>query len=224
MKILAIDTATEGCSVALLQDAQVIERFEVTPRGHADRVLDMVREVLAEGQLTLGQLDAIAFDRGPGSFTGVRIGCSVAQGFGFAMDLPLLGISSLQALAAAALREHAEIDYVCAMIDARMHEIYAGCYARGGNLPRLLGDEGVLPAHKLILPNAEQSWLATGTGWSAYRSAFTKDLSAQVVFGEGTALPHAAEVAQLAVSAFNAGEAITAELAHPTYLRDRVTS
>jgi tRNA threonylcarbamoyladenosine biosynthesis protein TsaB len=224
MKILAIDTATEGCSVALLQGAEVTERFEVTPRGHADRVLDMVREVLAEGQLSLAQLDAIAFDRGPGSFTGVRIGCSMAQGLGFAMDLPLLGISSLQALAAAALRAHPETNHVCAMIDARMSEIYTGYYVRGETVPQLLGEEAVLPAQQLVLPNTEHTWLATGTGWSAYRSDFTDTLNQQVVVGEGAALPHAADVAQLAVSAFKAGGAIAAELAHPTYLRDRVTS
>ena len=224
MKILAIDTATEGCSVALLQDTQVIERFEVTPRGHADRVLDMVREVLAEGQLNLAQLDAIAFDRGPGSFTGVRIGCSVAQGFGFAMDLPLLGISSLQALAAAALRAHPETNQVCAMIDARMSEIYAGCYVRGESVPQLLGEEAVLPAGQLVLPHAESAWVAAGTGWSAYRDEFSNELSEKIASEDGAALPHAAEVAQLAVFAFTAGEGIAAELAHPTYLRDRVTS
>ena len=224
MKILAIDTATEGCSVALLHDEAVMERFAITPRGHADRVLDMVRDVLAEGQLALAQLDAIAFDRGPGSFTGVRIGCSVAQGFGFAVDLPLVGVSSLQALAAVALREHADANHVCAMIDARMNEIYAGCYARGERVPQLLGEEAVLPAGQLVLPSAEPAWVAAGTGWSAYRNDFSKELSQQVSAGDGAALPHAAEVAQLAVFAFNAGEAIAAELAHPTYLRDRVTS
>jgi tRNA threonylcarbamoyladenosine biosynthesis protein TsaB len=223
MKILAIDTATEGCSVALLHDETVIERFAITPRGHADRVLDMVRDVLAEGQLSLAQLDAIAFDRGPGSFTGVRIGCSVAQGFGFAVDLPLVGVSSLQALAAVALREHAHANHVCAMIDARMNEIYAGCYVREERVPQLLGEEVVLPAGQLVLPNAEPAWLAAGTGWSAYRTDFSNELYQQVSAGDGAALPHAAEVAQLAVFAFNAGEAIAAELAHPTYLRDRVT-
>lgn len=224
MKILAIDTATEGCSVALLHDAEVMERFEVTPRGHADRVLDMVREVLAEAEMTLAQLDVIAFDRGPGSFTGVRIGCSVAQGFGFAVDRPLIGVSSLQALAHAALRAQSAVNHVCAMIDARMQEIYAGCYERSEGMPQLLGQEAVLAASELILPEDQALWLASGTGWDAYRTDFSEGLAAAIVHADGTALPHAADIAQLAVSAFHAGEAIAAELAHPTYLRDRVTS
>ncbi len=223
MKILAIDTATEGCSVALLHDAQVLERFEITPRGHADRVLDMVREVLAEGGLALQQLDAIAFDRGPGSFTGVRIGCSVAQGLGFAVDLPLMGISSLQTMAHAALAAHTEATHVCAAIDARMQEIYAACYSRSETAPVLLGEEAVLPAAQLILPDGRAPFLRTGTGWSAYAHEFSIAVQKQSLSVAVDDLPRAAEVARLAVYAWVRGEAVAAELAHPTYLRDRVT-
>ncbi len=128
-KILAVDTATENCSVALMVGNDVISRCEYAPREHTTKILPMVDTVLAEGGLKLNQLDALAFGRGPGSFTGVRIGIGIAQGLAFGADLPMLGVSTLAAMAQGSYRLH-QSEQVLAAIDARMGEIYWGQYQR----------------------------------------------------------------------------------------------
>ena len=128
-KILAIDAATEACSVALLTQAQTVSRFEVIPQQHSQRLLPMVDEVLQEANMTLSDVSAIAFGRGPGSFTGVRIGVGIAQGLAFGANLPMVPVSSLEAMAEGAYREHGA-EQVIAAIDARMGEIYTATYQR----------------------------------------------------------------------------------------------
>ncbi len=125
--LLALDTATEACSVALLHDGRVLSHYEVIPRMHAQRLLPMIKDLLAEAGVALSAVDGIAFGRGPGAFTGVRIAIGVVQGLAFALERPVLPVSTLAVLAQRALREQGA-QQVAAAIDARMDEVYWGCY------------------------------------------------------------------------------------------------
>lgn len=148
MKILAIDTATEACSVALLDDEQCYEIFEVIPRQHTERVLPMVDELLKKSATSLSQLDAIAFNSGPGSFTGVRVGTSVAQGLAFSCNLSVIPVSSLAALAQLAFRKEKR-ERVLSTIDARMNEVYWGCYQVESGLMKSVLEEKVGPVKNI---------------------------------------------------------------------------
>jgi tRNA threonylcarbamoyladenosine biosynthesis protein TsaB len=163
--LLALDTATEACSVALLHDGKVTSHYEVIPRLHAQKLLPMIKQLLADAGTTLAAVDAIAFGRGPGAFTGVRIAIGVVQGLAFALERPVLPVSNLAVLAQRALREHGARQ-VAAAIDARMDEVYGGCYRgnRRGNAPGR--PEAVLPPESAVLPvGAEGDWFGAGTGW-----------------------------------------------------------
>lgn len=131
-RILAIDTATEACSVALWNNGEKHALFEICPREHTQRILPMVQQVLAESGVTLNQLDALAFGRGPGSFTGVRIGIGIAQGLAMGAELPMIGVSTLATMAQGAFRVTGATQ-VLAAIDARMGEVYWGQYQRQDN-------------------------------------------------------------------------------------------
>ena len=144
MKLLAIDTATEGCSAALVNDQQLLTRMEVQPRKHAELILPMLDELLSEAGLAISQLDALAFGRGPGAFTGVRIATGVIQGIAFGADLPVVPVSTLRALAQRAFQEYQHANVLTAF-DARMDEVYWASYQLAENgLMRL---QGVLKAH-----------------------------------------------------------------------------
>lgn len=221
MKLLAFDTATEACSAALLIGDSVIERFEVVPRAHARLLLPMLDSLLAEAGLRLADLDALAFGRGPGSFTGVRIAASVAQGIGFGADLPVLPVSTLTALARAALQATAAT-HVLAAIDARMEEIYWAAYARDVNgEPLCLGDEQVSAAHDTRVP-AGGDWYGIGSGWAAYGPLLHAHFGHSLIGCDPAALPRAAQIAQLAARDFAAGNAVKADQALPVYLRNQV--
>lgn len=169
-KILALDTSTENCSVALLVGDKIFSRSEVSPRGHTTKVLPMVDEVLKEAGVTLNELDALAFGRGPGSFTGVRIGIGIAQGLAFGADLPMIGVSTLKAMAQAVYRRQGESYAACA-IDARMSEVYWGRYQRQNSGDWLASDEEcVIPPSELksVVAQHDATWFQAGTGWAAY--------------------------------------------------------
>ncbi|MGD9843175.1 MAG: tRNA (adenosine(37)-N6)-threonylcarbamoyltransferase complex dimerization subunit type 1 TsaB, partial [Steroidobacteraceae bacterium] len=168
MKLLAIDTATEQCSVALLHDGEYLERCVPTPRGHTELVLPMVQELLNESGYSLQQLDAIAFGRGPGSFTGVRIAIGVAQGLAYALDLPVLPISNLAAVAQQAAAPLNVTDQVLVCMDARMAEIYTGVFVLAADrLMVTVGTEQLMaPAHLNLQEVTLQVGL--GTGFAAY--------------------------------------------------------
>ncbi len=222
-KILAVDTATENCSVALMIGDDVISRCEYAPREHTTKILPMVDTVLAEGGLKLGQLDALAFGRGPGSFTGVRIGIGIAQGLAFGADLPMLGISTLAAMAQGTYRAH-QSEQVLTAIDARMGEIYWGQYQRQTD-----GDWRVIDSELVIRPEGlvEQFsadngiWLTAGTGWESYAEPLAQ---LKVQMEKGTVLyPDSQDMVHLAKFALARDEAVSAEHASPVYLRDTVT-
>jgi len=140
MKLLALETATEACSAALYIDGRVLARFRHAPRLQTELLLPMIEELLAESGLSLGALDMLAYSRGPGAFTGVRIAAAAVQALAFAKDIPVLAVSSLQTLAQGVRRVHGARS-VLAVFDARMDEIYAGAYAEQGELMRPLDIE-----------------------------------------------------------------------------------
>ncbi|MCQ4348747.1 tRNA (adenosine(37)-N6)-threonylcarbamoyltransferase complex dimerization subunit type 1 TsaB [Pseudomonas stutzeri] len=217
--LLALDTATEACSVALLHEGRVLGRYEVIPRLHAQRVLPMVRELLAEAGIPLAAVDAIAFGRGPGAFTGVRIAVGVVQGLAFALGRPVLPVSNLAMLAQRAHREHGA-SQVAAAIDARMDEVYWGCYRFEDGEMRLAGVEAVLPPERAALPReASGEWFGAGTGWG-----YAARIPVAVGGMDAGLLPHAEDLLALALGAWSRGEAVAAEQAQPVYLRDNVAT
>jgi tRNA threonylcarbamoyladenosine biosynthesis protein TsaB len=218
-KILAIDTSTEACSAALLVGDSCIERFESLPRGHAQHILGMVEAVLAEAEVRAVDLDAVAFCRGPGAFTGVRIACGVVQGMAFAADLPVVPLSTLAVLAQGALRQHGA-QRVLAAIDARMGEVYAGHYRVVDDLMVLEGLEVV--AAPSALPRLDAAgWIGVGTGWAAYGDLLRQHLGEPRAAYD--ALPRARDCLPLAADALARGQTVSAEQAVPVYLRDKVT-
>lgn len=218
-RILAIDTATEACSAALWQDGQLLSRYQVAPRGHTELILPMVAELLAEAELSLSQLDAIAFGRGPGSFTGVRITLGVAQGLAFGADLPLLGVSNLQALAQGAHRVCGATSALAA-IDARMGEIYVGGFALMADLMVNNEPEQVIMPRDWLAASEQPHWsVGVGSGLVTY-----PELSAR--YGElCSALPYpeAQDLLPQALAMWQQGQGVGAAAAVPVYLRDKVT-
>ena len=221
MKILALDAATEACSVALQIDDSIIHRFEVCPQQHSQKLLPFVDEVLGDAGITLNQLDAIAFGQGPGSFTGVRIGVSITQGLAFGADLPVIGVSNLAAMAQQAIAEH-QAERVVAAIDARMSEVYLGIYDNASGMAKLIGTECVAKPQEIVWPTGLQDkhlW-AVGTGWQTYGELLVEQISAN---STGVNLPSAEHMLPIAIAEFQAGNARPAELAQPNYVRDEVT-
>ena len=219
MKLLAIDTVTEGCSSALLYKDEIHERYEVTPRGHSQRILPMVEELLTQADLKLAQLDAIVMDRGPGSFTGVRIGVSVVQGLAFAAELPVISISSLAALAQAAYQQQG-CEQVLAVIDARMGEVYWGYYQLDNGRMCLQGAEAVSPVDAIVEQAGE--WLAVGSGCQTYREELSMLTGVSCLNAEREDYPRAAALLALARFDWEDKNLLSAEQAQPIYLRDNV--
>jgi tRNA threonylcarbamoyladenosine biosynthesis protein TsaB len=216
MKILALDTSTEYCSVALWRDGTVDAREAHAGQRHSELLLPMVDELLGRHGIAVRDLDGIAFGEGPGSFTGLRIGCGVTQGLAFGAGLRVVGVSTLLALAEAARPERA----VCCL-DARMGEIYHAAYARSGtgwqavHAPSLCA-----PADAPPLPAG--SWTGCGSGFGAHRAALERRYDGRLSAIMPEVFPHARDIARLAAGEFEAGRAVAAEQAVPVYLRDRV--
>ena len=218
--LLALDTATEACSVALLHNGQVFSRYAVIPRLHAQSILPMISEVLAEAGIAKTAIEAIAFGRGPGAFTGLRIAVGVVQGLAFALELPVLPVSNLAAIAKRACREHG-VSQVAVAIDARMDEVYWGCFTLVNGEVSLQGMEVVVAPEGAQLPrNAQGDWFAAGTGWQAYAERIAVPVSAK----DAQLLPHAADILTLAKGMWQRGESIAAQAAQPIYLRDQVAT
>lgn len=220
VKLLAIDTSEDACSAALLIDDAVTERFELAPRRHSELILPMMEALLVDAGLGLGELDALAFARGPGSFTGVRIAASIIQGSALGAGLPVVPVSSLQALAQGGRRECGAAG-VLAALDARMHEVYWGAYrVDTGGIMRAVIEEAVYAPSRVAVPDGD-GWIAVGSGWRSY----AESLGACCVVGpgiRGDALVHAQDVAVLGRALFDEGQTVTAEQALPVYLRDEV--
>ena len=224
MKLLALDTSTEACSVALQYDGKKLTLDEVCPQQHSKRILPMVQQLLAESGLGLNQLDGIVFGRGPGSFTGVRIGVGVTQGLAFGADLPVFGVSTLQAMAQAAARLH-QASQVIAAIDARMAEVYLALYQLDADgLMQPVCDELARKPAELPPLTLTGDICAVGTGLVTYRDAFLHWASGtQLQISEQVLLPSAQDMLTLAVPAWQQQLFVAAELAEPVYVRDEVT-
>ena len=216
MKLLALETATEACSVAVLVDGEVHERFEIAPRRHAELALPWAGQLLAEVGVAKSQLDAIAVGRGPGAFTGVRLAIAIAQGIALALNRPLLPVSTLAALA---MRAPGNGD-VLAAIDARMGEVYwAPFELRDGEAVALAGEQVSKP--EAVSVDGED-WHGVGTGFAAQDGQLATRLAAQLATVDAAALPHAADIARLAVFACQRGQAVPPERLEPAYLRNNV--
>ena len=220
-RILAIETATEACSVALLLEEEVQERFEIAPRQHATLLLPFVESLLAAADLGLNRLDAIAFGRGPGSFTGLRIAAGITQGLAFGADLPVVPVSTLAALAQGTVAQHGA-KAVLAALDARMKEVYWGAFRCDDNgLVEPVGGEAVCTPQRVRVPTPGD-WVGAGSGWDSYAELLAERCSLASAAIYRNQKPHAADLAHLAVRAFRQGKAVSAEQAIPVYLRDNV--
>lgn len=219
MRVLAIETSTEALSIALRTEQGTLERGLETARGHAERILSLIDAVLGEESVRLSQLDGIAAGVGPGSFTGVRISVAVAQGLSFGAGLPVVPVTSLEALAFPAIEAGA--DRVIACLDARMGEIYWGCFAadpaRGLHA---LGSLQVAAASSVRLPSADR-YRGVGRGFTAYPELAAL-LGIEVDARAAAALPNAADMARLGALRLAAGEGLDPQDLKPEYVRDKV--
>jgi tRNA threonylcarbamoyladenosine biosynthesis protein TsaB len=253
MNILALDTSTEACSAALCVGAasnasggRILSRYQEAPRGHAELILPMVDALLAEAGLTLKDLDAIAFGRGPGSFTGVRLASSVVQGLAYGSGVGVVPVSTLQAVAyhAFALEDERgapRATHVLVCNDARMDEVYVGAFARGpgadGAVPVALGAEMVLPPDKVVVPLVEGAamgdgadaraparWIGAGRGFKAYPalSSLRAEQGGPLAAVHEMMLPRAEDLLAIARPEVAAGRVWPPTAALPIYVRDQV--
>ncbi|MBK1722915.1 tRNA (adenosine(37)-N6)-threonylcarbamoyltransferase complex dimerization subunit type 1 TsaB [Thiocystis violacea] len=222
MKLLAIDTSGDACSAALWIDADIQQRIEHAPRRHGELILTMMQGLLTGADLRLRDLDALAFGRGPGSFTGVRIATSVIQGAAFAADLPVVPVSTLAAMAQGQFRQEGQRRLLTAL-DARMDEVYWGCYLVGeDDLAALQGKECVCPPERVPPPTGAE-WTGAGPGWDAYADALKAVLGDALSETRPAARCEARDVAAIGAGLLARGEQVSAANALPVYLRDRVT-
>jgi tRNA threonylcarbamoyladenosine biosynthesis protein TsaB len=230
MKLLAFETSTEACSVALWHEGEVVARHGIVPRRHAELALPWAEEVLAEAGVAKSQLDAIAVGRGPGAFTGVRLGISLAQGIALALDRPVVPVSTLAVLAmrAAPLAQTDNAPSVCAIhvlaaIDARMSELYVGSFELSDGDAFARSEEALAVPDSVALPSDDETrFYGVGTGFSALGGALRTRFAPHMRVIDAEALPHAGDLAQLAAHAYARGEAVAPERAEPAYLRNNV--
>lgn len=226
MTLLALDTATEACSAALWHKGQLLSRSEIVPREHTQRILPLIDELMEQASLSIQDIDAIIFCRGPGSFTGVRIGIGIAQGLALGAGLPMLGFSSLVVLAQGALRQ-LQAEKVLVAIDARMGEVYWAEYRLNRETGLWSGQETeqVITPEKARLRIQQLSgcWHYAGTGWLAYPQL--QQVIEQQSYQLVVTLPDAEYMLDLAVAAWQQARVRlqSVEEIEPLYLRNEVT-
>ena len=223
MNILAIDTATEACSAALYLDSESITtHYQLAPRQHSNLILKMVDDLLKQADISVNQLDAIAFGRGPGSFMGLRIAAGVVQGIAFAADLPVIPVSTLKTMAQRIYQETGH-NHVLSAIDARMDEVYWASYILDAQQWQLQGEEAVLSPDNVVLPvQSDSPWVGAGTGWATYKERLLATANGQPITIFAECLPSAEAMVQLAAIEYQAGNTIDPALAIPVYLRNDV--
>jgi len=216
MKILALETSTEFCSVALWQDGVIAEQCELVGQKHSELLMKMLDNLLKKSAVTLAQLDGIAFGKGPGSFTGVRIACGATQGLALGANLPVVGVCTLEALAQASGKTK-----VVAALDARMAELYFAVYEKRGEVWHALVEPCLCkPEDAPAL--AGNDWFGVGSGFAAHGDTLQAHYARQFQAIDSSQVPQAAAIAQLSVAQFSQGLGVDAALALPLYLRDKV--
>ncbi len=215
--MLAIETSADACSLALLREGEMLERHEILPKSHTQHILPMADALLADAGLQLRQLDGIAFGRGPGSFTGLRVCASVVQGLALAADLPCVPVSSLQALAQTALRkwEMQEGDEIACCIDARMDEVYWSRYRVATSGVEPLGDEHLSAPEAVVVGENVRFIVGSGLNYADRLGGLQGSQDAAL-------LARASAVAEIGALELSAGRVVSAEQALPLYLRDNV--
>ena len=225
LTLLALDTSTEACSVALLYNGEKTHLNELAQRTHTKRILPMIDKILANSGLHLNQVNALAFGRGPGSFTGVRVGAGIAQGLALGADLPVIPISNLTAMAQAAFELY-QAENVVAAIDARMNEVYFSQLMRE-KVRSDIGEffqwreiitEQVCSPEQAIKQLRDDNAFRVGTGWAAYSQFTEKNLTSSDI-----ALPNALYMLELARVEYLQKRTISALEIEPIYLRNEVT-
>jgi tRNA threonylcarbamoyladenosine biosynthesis protein TsaB len=216
LNILALDTSSEYCSVALLRRGALDAEDVHAGQRHSELILAMVDELLARHGLKATQVDGIAYGAGPGSFTGLRIACGVTQGIAFAGGIPVVGIPTLLAMA-----EYSQAERVVCCIDARMHEIYHAAYERADGCWRQVGETCVCaPAAAPLLPGS--GWLGAGSGFGVYSEALARRNAGAVTRVDCSVHSRAQEIVRLAAPLFERGQGVDAAQALPLYIRDKV--
>ena len=216
MNVLALETSTEYCSCAIWRDGEIVSRSELAGQRHSDIILAMIDGLLNEADLGLKELDGIAFGAGPGSFTGIRIACSVVQGLALGANLPVIPVCTLEALA-----EQAQFEQIAVALDARLDEVYVAYYRRLGHTWRVeFGPAlcSIVEAPKL----SEPGWIGVGSGFAVMDGALGQHLGLNIAHIDERIRPEARAVARLGASALARGEALDAAQAHPIYLRNKV--
>ena len=216
LKILALDTSTEYCSLALSLGNEILTREILAGQRHSELILPLLQGMLDEADITLNELDVIAFGSGPGSFTGLRIGCGVAQGLAFGADLPVVGICTLEALA-----QGSNDSKVISCLDARMGEIYHAIYEKSDGEWKTLSEPGLYSPQDAPHISGNE-WTGCGSGFSAYGDALQLRYGNQLKAVFGDVFPHARHIASLAIPVFQQGKAVQASQAAPLYIRDKV--
>jgi len=221
MNILAIECSTEVLSVAIYANGEVRERVEEGGRRHGDRLLLLMSQVLDDVRLSRLDLDAVAFGRGPGAFTGVRMAVAAAQGIAYGLDIPALPVSSLAALAQEGF-DRGAAPPLLALLDARMGEVYAGYFdVDEVGLVFAVEPERLIPPEELELPG-DDVWCALGPGYRAYRAGLQARFGYRMDCLERSSFPQASTVVRLAARDLRLGRSVSASQAQPVYLRDKV--
>ena len=216
MNLLALDTSTEYCSCAVWRDGEILSRGELAGQRHSDILLPMIDSLLKEAGLGLNQLDGIAFGAGPGSFTGIRIACSVVQGLALGVDLPVVPVCTLEALA-----EQSGAEQVVAALDARLDEVYVAYYRRKHGVWR--AEFGPALCSIADAPALEDpGWVGVGSGFAILEGALGRHLGLKFASVNGQLHPESSAIARLGAAALERGEGLDAAEAQPIYLRNKV--
>lgn len=222
MKLLAIETSTEACSVGLMIDGHIETRHRLAPQQHGVLVLPMIDELMSDAGIAPAQLDAVAYGRGPGSFTGVRIGVALTQGIALGADLGVIGISTLHSMAQSVHRTHDD-NHIAVSLDARMDEVYFAAFtADEAGIVLSVVEECICPPESVPLLERTQPWVWCGSGAERYADKIPDVNESQGAIVRMDVWPHAHDMLVLAAPLYAANKITSPEQAMPVYLRDKV--